>query len=92
MFDGAFLASSPFRGEPSPEVEAAWDALGPLNFGAIRIRPEDLAKLNKTYADNLLFIDDDSGDAAGLLEVAHQLHCLVGTDRPPPHFSTSLHC
>ncbi|KAJ5588766.1 hypothetical protein N7537_011444 [Penicillium hordei] len=74
-FDGAFNATSIYRGPPTEERESAWFNLTYKH--GVEIPPEKLSTLNKTEADNLQHVPPDVGPGyTGLLEVFHQLHCL----------------
>ncbi|KAF8808533.1 hypothetical protein BYT27DRAFT_6548441 [Phlegmacium glaucopus] len=55
---------------PSPEVDAAWEAL--YNTAAIRLTKKEAAKL----PNNTLPIPGESDGYIGALYVFHQLHCL----------------
>lgn len=76
-FEGEFLAPSPFRGAPSPRVDAAWESITAGHIiGATSIPREMLPLLNKTFSDDL-YVDPETGEPIALLEVFHQLHCLA---------------
>jgi hypothetical protein len=81
MFKGDFLAPSIYRGEPRKELEEAWHRISNNGLRRIRLPKEDLYRLNKTASKDVVgFLgedDEDIHDAEGLLEVFHQLHCLV---------------
>ncbi|KAK4445588.1 hypothetical protein QBC34DRAFT_472114 [Podospora aff. communis PSN243] len=77
MFDGSFLAPSIYRGTPSPELDAAWEAISTEGEGIIRIHKSDLDRLNKSAdADFVVGFQDNTDGVQVLLEVFHQLHCL----------------
>ncbi|UQC90394.1 uncharacterized protein CLUP02_15924 [Colletotrichum lupini] len=76
QFDNAFWKTSPYKGRPTPELEAKWKDL--WYYGSFDLSDEYLPALNKTSHGT-------SGDSwartkpgyllAGL-EVFHNLHCL----------------
>jgi len=80
-FRGDFYAPSVYRGEPRPELDEAWDKVTKGGLKRIRIPKDDIYRLNKTASKNIVgFAGEDSEDihdVEGLLEVFHQLHCLV---------------
>jgi hypothetical protein len=68
--DAAVLHQNVFKGLPRPELDKAWqELLAPAN---IQVSAEILAKANKTS----IALEDGSGYYA-ILDVYHQLHCLV---------------
>lgn len=72
---GDFEEPSIYRGRPTNETEAAWEAL--YMTPGINIPQEKLPLLNKSSAVNWLRTPKDKGDGyVGYLEVFHQLHCL----------------
>ena len=79
MFDGEFLAPSPWRGAPSKAVDEAWDNITLGGTRNMRIAVSDLARLNKTKNEKTSFLYEDGkeGVAVVILEVFHHLHCLV---------------
>ncbi|WDK18393.1 hypothetical protein CGRA01v4_09678 [Colletotrichum graminicola] len=69
------MQPSPYRGQPTPEIEEAWIRLWrvpPIHF------PENkLTALNKTPAENYEHVSEELGSGVkGFLNVFHQLHCL----------------
>lgn len=81
MFDGDFLAPSPWRGVPTQALDEAWHNITNAGIKDMRIKISDLKRLNKTKSEKTKFIyeDGEDGIAVGSLEVFHHLHCLVGT-------------
>jgi len=83
--------SSKYVGQPSPELDEAWDKLTPLSkynmfrfqiyssltsYAVPRIRLTHDELLRAGYKiDDALVLDD--GDHTAILNVYHQLHCLV---------------
>ncbi|KAI9729792.1 MAG: hypothetical protein M1818_008406 [Claussenomyces sp. TS43310] len=61
------IGESPWSGEPTSEVDAAWNKL--LHDGNIRVSEAELLTLNQTS------IDLSSGKLAWL-ELTHQMHCV----------------
>lgn len=62
--------ANPFKGEPSPEMDDAWNKL--LGPTAVRVGKEVLDKINRSS----VALTDGSGYMV-TLDVYHQLHCLV---------------
>ncbi|KAI1755450.1 hypothetical protein F4782DRAFT_551663 [Xylaria castorea] len=84
-FEGSFLAPSVWRGEPTPELDAAWDRISLGGMGSIRISKDELQLLNKSKDADITVGFPDEGvtdtdygqkDVQVILEVFHQLHCL----------------
>ncbi|KAH8694008.1 hypothetical protein BGW36DRAFT_430031 [Talaromyces proteolyticus] len=72
-FQGALLNKSPYKGAPSPEIDAAWDEI--VNMGQIKVHPDDLKHLQKPTTQAKLRTPDGEWYTGGL-EVFHQLHCV----------------
>ncbi len=77
--NGSFFDDPPsiWRGDPSPEVDAAWDEISWQNLFAIST--EELVKLGKDPASSVrLPASWGYGKEAHLakLDVTHQIHCL----------------
>ncbi|KAF9806897.1 hypothetical protein IEO21_08481 [Rhodonia placenta] len=75
-FNGTLDYPSVFRGEPSPELDAAWDkiASAPLPF---RVTSEMLAKIGQPERpSSVKFPDEDGGGFMATIEVSHHIHCL----------------
>jgi hypothetical protein len=81
MFEGDFHAPSVYRGKPNPELDQAWRRITHGGSGSIRIPHTSLFRLNKSVTADVLGFPGEEGDgmhdAQSLLEVFHQLHCLV---------------
>ncbi|KAF2834031.1 hypothetical protein CC86DRAFT_339785 [Ophiobolus disseminans] len=61
---------SPYSGNPSPEVDAAWKE---LMYGfTLRVEKEDLDKIGKSSIP----LNDGSGQYIAGLDTTHHLHCL----------------
>ncbi|KAI1874558.1 hypothetical protein JX265_004766 [Neoarthrinium moseri] len=65
----AFLDMTPFAGEPSPQIDAAWSEL--MEGINIKIRPEEMSRLEMSSVG----FRDGSG-YVGTLSVYHELHCV----------------
>ncbi|TGO57341.1 hypothetical protein BOTNAR_0203g00170 [Botryotinia narcissicola] len=66
-------SSSPYKGPPSPAVDAAWAKL--TDYGAISISEETFGKLNASK--NAVKVPADyGGGRLAFVEAIHQLHCL----------------
>ncbi|TEY43142.1 hypothetical protein BOTCAL_0378g00080 [Botryotinia calthae] len=66
-------SSSPYKGPPSPAVDAAWADL--TDYGAINISEETFGKLNASK--NAVRVPAEyGGGRLAFVEVIHQLHCL----------------
>ncbi|KAK7943557.1 uncharacterized protein PG986_012670 [Apiospora aurea] len=69
---GFGLDKTIYQGDPSPEVDAEWEALYD-SVGIIRLDKSQAERLpNKTYP----YVGEDDGYYIGELAVFHQLHCL----------------
>ena len=64
------LTNNPYAGQPSPEVDAAWEAL--LAPKHIRISEEELRRDNQ---DSVSL--PEGGGHLGWLGVFHEMHCIV---------------
>ncbi|CCD47972.1 hypothetical protein BofuT4_P112820.1 [Botrytis cinerea T4] len=72
-FDGTFDRSSPYKGPPSPEVDALWDEITML--GAMSISEDVFQHLNASkYAVKLP--SSLGGGRLALFETIHQIHCV----------------
>jgi len=75
-FNGTFDFGSIYRGEHSPELDAAWDRISQdklLN----RVTLEQLLKIGKTnLTSKVKLLEEDGGGYMVSLEVFHLLHCL----------------
>ncbi|KAF9803517.1 hypothetical protein IEO21_09655 [Rhodonia placenta] len=75
-FNGTLNHPSVFRGEPNPELDAAWDriAMDPRPF---RVTSEILEKIGQPERpSSVRFSDEDGGGFMATIEVSHQVHCL----------------
>jgi hypothetical protein len=77
-FEGEFTQPSVWRGTPSPELDRAWARISDGGAGSLRISRDDLWRINKSHDSDVAFgFRDGSTDVQVMLEVFHQLHCLV---------------
>ncbi|GAB7353816.1 hypothetical protein MBLNU459_g4192t1 [Dothideomycetes sp. NU459] len=68
-YNGSLSATNPYKGSPSPELDAAWsELLSPMN---VRTSNEELRRMNKSS----IALGDGSGFMA-VLDVYHRLHCV----------------
>jgi hypothetical protein len=77
-FDAEIVQKNKYRGNPSPEIDAAWLEIG-LGTPAIRLYDDDLTRLNKSDTPDrpLHRIPEEFGGGyLAMLEVFHLLHCL----------------
>ncbi|OKL64633.1 hypothetical protein UA08_00947 [Talaromyces atroroseus] len=70
-FKGAQDDVNPYKGHPSPELDAAWGQLTEVRH--VSISPEIMVSINKSN-NNAVQLPD--GNYLGATEVFHQLHCL----------------
>ena len=64
------LNASPYAGQPSPEIDRAWDALlAPMHITVSK------AELERSNQDSVAL--PESGGYLGWLGVFHELHCIV---------------
>ncbi|KAL9046167.1 MAG: hypothetical protein Q9214_000929, partial [Letrouitia sp. 1 TL-2023] len=73
--NGSFRFPSVWRGEPSPEVDAAWSRI--TDVGAFQISEEEMKRVDPTFADGAVRLSPKQGGGhMASLEVFHQLHCV----------------
>jgi hypothetical protein len=70
LFHDSLTAPNPYRGPPSPAIDAAWHDL--VAWSNIRVTAAQLRAINRTSVQ----LSDGSGDYMAQLNVHHQLHCL----------------
>ncbi|XWX02328.1 hypothetical protein V2A60_010365 [Cordyceps javanica] len=63
-------SESKYRGEPSPEIDAAWDEL--LKYNNLRVSDEELRAANASSVP----LSDGGGGHLATLDVYHTLHCV----------------
>lgn len=69
-YDGRIKTVNPFRGDPRPELDQAWQSLFENNN--VRLSKEEMDGLNKSS----IMLADGSG-YYGQISAYHHLHCLV---------------
>ncbi|KAI0973734.1 hypothetical protein F4678DRAFT_486889 [Xylaria arbuscula] len=85
-FVGSFETTTPYRGVPGPELDAAWARFTTSHWVdgsavVLSIEPEDIAfakkdKEEEWYNSTVQLGDENGGGMMGTLEMFHQLHCL----------------
>lgn len=75
VIDSTVYRQSPYSGNPSPDVDHAWNQL--TSGFNLRVPKRTLDRLNRTSIP----LSDGSGYIAGW-DTTHQLHCLVSPSRP----------
>ena len=91
-FDGSFSHPNVYRGDASPEVDAAWEAIGadckPVRSMSLLLLilysdmtmqvPADLAeKAGFTKENNVMINEKYGGGYFAIMEGIHHVHCLV---------------
>lgn len=79
-FANEFAHQTEYRGPPTPELETAWDRL--WNRGSMELPLGKPSLLNRTEDELSHVHNDETRGYRSLLEVFHQLHCLVTLSRP----------
>ena len=83
-FDNDFGHETVYRGPPTPALETAWEKL--WYYNGVNIPKNRLSALNRTEdlgdGRSLKKSEDNDGDFSALIEVFHQLHCLVSSKLP----------
>ncbi|KAL0934657.1 uncharacterized protein CTRU02_211456 [Colletotrichum truncatum] len=76
QFDNAFWKPSPYKGKPTPELEARWKEL--WYYGSFDLPDSYLEALNKSSEghEGDRWARTSSGNLLAGLEVFHNLHCL----------------
>jgi hypothetical protein len=69
-YNGQLRTMNKFRGDPSPELDEAWQSL--FEHNNIRLTKEEMDKMNKSS----IMLADGSG-YYGQISAYHHLHCLV---------------
>lgn len=72
QFDGSFVPSTSYSGNPSPEVDAAWEEITDIRIG--RITEDELD--NSRFSRDHVSIPDEEGGFMAHFEFEHQLHCV----------------
>ncbi|KAI9806559.1 MAG: hypothetical protein M1833_003746 [Piccolia ochrophora] len=74
QFNGTIDHPSPYRGYPSPEVDAAWEHLT-NGMGAFTVDSDTLKKIKQSES-SVRVPEKYGGEYMASLEVFHQLHCV----------------
>ncbi|KAG2134403.1 uncharacterized protein EDB93DRAFT_1254523 [Suillus bovinus] len=75
-FNGTWDRPSPYRGSPSPDVEAAWDRVT-ADGRLMSITPEQLLAIGEEPAPFMAMCPEEyGGNYLATVEVIHQLHCI----------------
>lgn len=75
-FNGTLHKPSVSKGEPSPELDAAWNSII-FNMKPLQISSETLAKLGKDKRPSLTRLPGEyGGEYLVSMEITHHLHCL----------------
>ncbi|CAK4034792.1 tat pathway signal sequence [Lecanosticta acicola] len=74
QFNGSFMEETVYRRAASPEVDAAWEALG-VNYRAVRV-PQEVGPQVGLAADKVQINDKYGGGYPANVEGLHHLHCL----------------
>lgn len=74
QFNGSFLNENIYRQEASPEVDAAWEALG-VNYRSLRV-PAEEAQKSGLAPDQVKINEKYGGGYPANVEGLHHLHCL----------------
>jgi Mycotoxin biosynthesis protein UstYa len=73
-YNGSFFHQTIYRNDPSPEVDAAWEALG-VDYRALAV-PEAEALKSGIARDQVKIKDKYGGGYPANVEGLHHLHCL----------------
>jgi len=73
-FNGSLLKPTIYRGDASPLVDSAWEALG-VNYRSISV-PQNLARKSGIASDQVKISPAYGGGYPANLEGLHHLHCL----------------
>ncbi|KAI9038107.1 oxidase ustYa family protein [Aspergillus affinis] len=74
QFNGEFINQNIYREDASPEVDAAWEALG-TDYRPLRVPPE-YGEKSGISPDQVKINDEYGGGYPANLEGLHHLHCL----------------
>lgn len=78
---GEFDHKSIFKGEPNPDLDAAWDQIAD-DGQIISIDQETFDHLNKSADTAVTVPSGYGGGYLASIEIFHQLHCLVRPSNP----------
>ena len=74
QFNGSLAWPSPYRGDPSPEVDAAWAQLTEVSM--FRIDEETVRRIGKDPDVAVQLSEEEGGGYLAAIEASHQLHCV----------------
>ncbi|PYH40701.1 oxidase ustYa family protein [Aspergillus saccharolyticus JOP 1030-1] len=72
-FQGSLFDTNPYKGPPTPDLDAAWKRI--THMAQLKVSAEDMLRLNKPLTQVKVAETEGDGYAAGI-EVFHQLHCV----------------
>lgn len=76
-FNGSIRWPSPYRGEPSPEVDAAWNRISIVPPLDLDISREDFLNIGVSPDTAATNAPEHGGGYLLVPEFTHQLHCVV---------------
>ncbi|KAI1109850.1 hypothetical protein F5Y14DRAFT_388908 [Nemania sp. NC0429] len=74
QLQGAFDQPSPWRGEPNPDLDEAWEQI--THAGVFSVTPEEVKRIGKMDNSTVMLPAESGGGYMASLEATHQLHCL----------------
>jgi hypothetical protein len=74
-YNGSFFHPTIYRGDPSPQVDKAWQDLG-VDYRALKV-PESEARAAGITQNHVKIADKYGGGYPANVEGLHHLHCLV---------------
>ncbi|KAH8880797.1 hypothetical protein GQ53DRAFT_669188, partial [Thozetella sp. PMI_491] len=75
QFAGSFGQESKWRGDPNPELDAAWDAIATRRV-LQGVTKEDVVRLGKLSNSTVQIPEEYGGGYMASVEATHQMHCL----------------
>lgn len=93
QLQGAFDQPSPWRGEPNPDLDEAWEQIThgesshseeysedvneEVSAGVFSVTPEEVKRIGKMDNSTVMLPAESGGGYMASLEATHQLHCVV---------------
>jgi hypothetical protein len=74
-YNGSLKTISPYRGDPSPEIDEAWSRVT-KSVPLFSITEEDVIKLKKDKDTIVKVPEEEGGGYLAGLEASHQIHCV----------------
>ncbi|KAI1346771.1 hypothetical protein F5Y01DRAFT_319443 [Xylaria sp. FL0043] len=71
---GAFDQPSPWRGEPNPELDEAWEKI--THAGVFSVTAEEVERIGKMDNSTVMLPKESGHGYMASLEATHQLHCV----------------